>query len=64
MEHQKKKLTIYEINQVNLWRKIGLKQIMTHIERITIIAKLNLKLQRLNQVYVIIVMHKYLWVEP
>ena len=33
---------------------------MTYAECITLIAKLNLKLQCLNQVYVIIVMHIYL----
>ena len=33
---------------------------MTQVERITKIVKLNLKLKWENQVYVIIVMHKYL----
>ena len=36
---------------------------MTHMERITPIVKLDLKLQRKNQVYVITLMHIYLWVE-
>ena len=42
--------------------KIGLKQMMTHLERITPIVKLDLKLQW-GQVYVIIVMRTYLSVK-
>ena len=33
------------INQLNLEQKIGLKQLMMHLERMTLIVKLNLKLQ-------------------
>ena len=33
------------INQLNLEQKIGLKQLMMHVERMTLIVKLNLKLQ-------------------
>ena len=36
---------IRQINQLNLGQKIGLKQMMICVERITPIAKLNLKLQ-------------------
>ena len=32
-------------NQLNLGQKIGLKQIMTYMEHLTLIVKLNLKLQ-------------------
>ena len=37
---------------------------MTHVERITPIMKLNLKLECQSQVYVIIVIHMYLLKEP
>ena len=33
---------------------------MTNVERINLMVKLNLKLQSENQVYVIVVMHIYL----
>ena len=33
------------INQLNLEQKIGLKQLMMYVERMTLIVKLNLKLQ-------------------
>ena len=36
---------IRQINQLNLGQKIGLKQMMICVERMTPIAKLNLKLQ-------------------
>ena len=45
------------INHLNLGQKIGLKQMMTCVERITLIVKLNLKLRCLSQFYVIIVMY-------
>ena len=38
-------LAIHLINQLNLRQKNGLKYMMTHVERIAKIAKLNLKLQ-------------------
>ena len=43
MEYQK--IIIHLINQVNLGQRIGLKQMMTHVERITLIIKSNSKLQ-------------------
>ena len=39
-----------KINHLNLEQKIGLKQMMTHLERITPTVKLNLKLRCSNQV--------------
>ena len=45
-------------NQPSKFRtKIGLKKMLTLAERMTTIAKLNLKLQCSSQVYVIIVMY-------
>ena len=49
---------MYQINDLNLEQKIGLKKTMTRVECITPIVKLNLKLRR--QVYAIIVMRTYL----
>ena len=40
--------------------KIWLKQMMTRVERTTLIVKLNSKPQCLSQVYLTIVMHMYL----
>ena len=36
---------------------------MAHVERITPVVKLSLKFHCESQVYVIIVMHTYLWAE-
>ena len=36
---------MHQINQLLLEQKAGLKKMMTHVERITKIIKLNLKLQ-------------------
>ena len=47
-------------NQPTKFRtKNGLKQMMNHMERITLIVKLNLKLQCEGHVYVITVIHTY-----
>ena len=46
MEHQKKNCqTTHQISQLNLEQKIGMKQMVNHVECITLIVKLNLKLQ-------------------
>ena len=48
-------------NQPTIFReKIGLKQMVNNVDGIAPIAKLSLKLQWSGQVYVIIVMHRYL----
>ena len=52
--------TIHQNNPLILGQKIGLKQMMAHMERITPIVKLNLKLHCQSQFYVIIVIHIYL----
>ena len=40
-----KKNFFRSINQLNLEQKIGVKYLMMHVERITLIVNLNLKLQ-------------------
>ena len=45
------------MNQSNLEQKLRLKLMMIYMERITVIVKLNLKLQDYGQVCLIIVMH-------
>ena len=63
MSRNNKIVRQYTKSTIKTRTKIGLKYKRTHVERITLIFKLNVKLQCLNQVYVIIVMHVYFWVE-
>ena len=44
-------------------QRVGLKYMMTHAEGVIPIDKLNLRLQFWNQVYVVMVLHTYLWKE-
>ena len=50
-----------QISYLNLGQKIRLKKTVTHMECILLLVQLDLKLK--GQVYVIILIHIYLWVE-
>ena len=45
MSKKKKSQKIHQINHLNLQKKIWLKYIMTHVDHITLIVTLNLKLK-------------------